>query len=117
MPKLFHCRTIYKVEPPSDVNPLIFEAYKGTEQSILIIGAREQQVERVQKLLQDQKFRGRTIIALGWWEFVEYGLINTDGKLDTAFLCCFDAIVVLDRDRVDEKYNELYNLVVGTITK
>jgi len=96
--RLYYCNTIYKTEPPSDINPLILQKYRDGR--VLVLCARDGQKARIQR----QKLIG--ITAFGWWD------PQVQGKAIN--FSAYNAVVILDKKRIDASYQDLLEYVEGT---
>jgi hypothetical protein len=114
MTRLYFCNSIYTVDPINDINPLILEKYKDV--SVLVIAARDQQqkriLERHKQLIQQGKLK-----VVGWWDFPMIGLWTLDNKLDSKELIKFNAVVILDRNRIDQAFFPIVKEVLSLLAK
>jgi hypothetical protein len=113
-PKLYYNNTIYPKDREdihliSDVNPLLFQRYPTSQ--ILIICAREGQVIRLRKLLID-KYAHCPYLCLGWWDLFALDLTKAPDVIDTQVLCTYDVVVILDKERIDERFSSLFQQVI-----
>jgi len=83
---------------------------------MLVICAREGQLIRIGKLLQQTEYKDKKIMAFGWWSCDEAGLITTVGTVDKTFLFSFDAVVILDKRRIDSVFDHLISAVEALCT-
>ena len=113
MTKLHFCNTIYSCNPPSDLNPLILDAYK--DKKVLAIVAREQQGTRISQAYSD-KIKDGSLTILGWWDFPVLGLFTPQGQLIYKELTRFNAIVIISKDRIDEAFDPIYKALVSWIS-
>jgi len=98
MTRLFQCNTHYGIDPPMDINPLILEKYQRSR--VLVLCAREQQCQRIYKLMQDVEFYpDMHLVAYGWWEAEKMGLVDMD-ELCYKEVASYDAVIVLNRNRI-----------------
>ena len=86
-PRLYYCDTNYDVSPAQDLNPLLPQLYQG--RALLALCAREQQVIRLQKLVESNLYGTCKVVALGWWELEAAGKI-TD----------YNAVVIIGKNRI-----------------
>lgn len=101
MPRLYYCNTIYKVDPPSDINPLILQKYKNKH--ILVLCAKEAQVIRINILIKNRDYVDY-ITHYGWWDIENNELVNDYGIIKTFELERYDAVVILDKRRIDPMF-------------
>ena len=100
--KLYYCNTVYSCKPPSDINPLILQKYKG--KSILVLCCRDGQMTRIDKLALNNVYH------YGWWKLKDIGFVDEDGYIDYEELDQWDLVVILDKKRIQEIYLPLHHL-------
>jgi hypothetical protein len=96
MTQLLYGESNYRVNPPSDLDGLLLETLKGDKDHIVLC-AREGQCIRL---------RRHNINAVGWWECSSINL--------TRFIRQNDYVVILDKERVDNRFSSLVRLVEKT---
>ena len=111
MPRLHYCNTIYDYNPIQDVNPLILQRYFDGQ--VLVLCAREGQVTRVNKMLasNDYSYTDQVVLCYGWWDVSNMGLFLPTGELVPDELMSYDAVVILDRHRIDPIFLEILDVV------
>ena len=102
---IHYCNTIHKYEPIQDINPLLLEKYYNKK--LLIFCAKKEQAQRINDSLDliTKKFSKIKIYVAGWWELKEKGLIHPLTKqFFKQALIIHDAIVILDKKRIDKEF-------------
>ena len=97
--ELFYCNTIFGVSPPSDINPLILQRYRGKK--ILVLCCREGQLIRLRRLQINPE---TLLLACGWWDAKEAGIVTEEGFLNKKELLNWDVVVILCRERIQDLY-------------
>lgn len=98
----------YGIQDVGDVNNKDFLKKKNP----LYIGAREGQVVRMRKLLDDNDKKG---FALGVWELGELGYLNTDGSLNKNLFKLHDEVYCARSERVHEQFRPAYERLVEAL--
>lgn len=112
MASLHYCNTNYDCKPPLDMNPLILRRYPTG--SILVLCAREGIVKRItqnSQLMPYNQYPDQSIVAIGWWEAQDYGLINSQCHFESHDLLSQDAVVIVGKNRIDPMFHGLLKAV------
>lgn len=106
MPVIHYCNTNYQTQPPVDINPLILQRYKSAH--ILVLCAREQMVSRIEEMIETNGTSiDQNICPMGWWQL----------SLQEESIDDFDVIVIVGKDRVDERFHEMMKVVEDKCSK
>jgi hypothetical protein len=110
MTKLHYCKTNYNLTPPLDINPLLLQKYK--DKNLLIIVSKEQQEDRLLRYLSECPIdHGCKVFVSSWWDLEgDFGL-SLIGETSLNPLAGFDGIVIVGRERVDAKFEQLVLMV------
>lgn len=110
MAKLYCCNTHYNTKPPIDINPLILQKYKDGR--ILAFCAREGTVKRIATMVSTNSFPypNLQLSAYGWWEINKIDLL-AGNQVNHSKLVSYDAIVIINKYRIHEKYLYIVNQV------
>ena len=115
MPIIHYCNTNYNVSPICDLNPLLFERYK--RHTFLVICAREGMVTRIQGREHEITTFMQSITATGWWNLMDNNHVDDEGNIDREFLAGFDVVVIVGKDRIDERYKSIVESVEKLCSK
>jgi hypothetical protein len=80
---------------------------------MLVLVSREQHQAKVIEAVEP--YDGIDLTCIGWWDLPEYGFIGEDGFLLRELVRTYNTVVIVDADRIDERFIPTYQELVRTI--
>lgn len=98
MRRLYYCYTNKNIDPPIDVNPLIYKAFPDCK--ILVLASCEEERDRIVAFVnQDEKLIGK-VSCIMWNQLFSIGLITSENTIDMEKLLEWNIIVVVNKQNL-----------------
>lgn len=110
-PVLHYSNSNYSTDPITDINPLLLQKYN--KHKVLVLCAREGQCVRINKMAlhSNNQNHNQSLVSYGWWDSQRMGLVTNAGEIDEDKLYSYDAIILLDKHRIDKVFTPLVEAV------